>query len=29
METAPRAPARTRVFGRNVDHDAEGVHAPN
>lgn len=27
--TAPRPPARTRVFGRNVDHDAEGVHAPN
>jgi hypothetical protein len=29
IETAPRPPARTRVFGRNLDHDAEGVHAPN
>jgi hypothetical protein len=28
-DTSGRPAARTRVFGRNVDHDAEGVHAPN
>ena len=28
-QTAPRPPARTRVLGRNADHDAEGVHAPD
>jgi hypothetical protein len=28
-DNAARPPARQRVFNRNLDHDAEGVHAPN
>ena len=28
-DNAARPAARQRVFGRNVDHDAPGVHAPN